>query len=682
MMNKEVYWVNDEENFTEEFNKRKEQYFQDFRNCALYSWQKKSCKLYNNIKGNTYLKEKGIESAGAQGEYSLVTVNNFRSILKTLLIIVTGNTPCFKSSPTNNDSKSIDQSRLAEDIITYYVAEKGLEDIWTTVAEYAIVLGEGYLKVSWDPSSGNEYDIEEGDTLGNEEGEQRNMSYEGDLAFDVVSPFDIVWDRSIKDFKKAKWCAVKSQENRWDLVARYPDAKDEILEVATQDKDTELIDDDFSVLLEASSFKSKENTELVPVWEFFHIKSDAVPEGRYVKMVGNVVLIDMPLPYCEMPVKQMIAGRTLLTGYGYATAFDLIGLQEVMNCALSTITSQVRRDAMANWWIPGNEEVKVENLKGGGRAIRTKGTVPPQLIDTNVNLQQYYDILKACNQLSEMISGINATTRGQIDEKLSGTAYALLDSKSLQFANDVVRNYYKLLEDSATFSIRVVRDFSNTQRVVSIVGQDKRGITEVSFTSDDLQNFTRFRISSQNPIFKSTAGKMEIADKLLSVFGPTNGIQPQEYVTLIETGQLDPLYDGAMKEITKVRRENEFLLRGKDVMAQRYENHPLHIAEHQQLTSDPIIMRNPEFLQKVYAHIIHHRQVWDLMSVSEPQVLQALGTAPSIGAQSVQPPPELPGEAPTAQGDVTEMMRPVNEAPEVEVKPVNLPSPPIPPITQ
>jgi hypothetical protein len=241
-----------------------------------------------------------------------------------------------------------------------------------------------------------------------------------------------------------------------------------------------------------------------------------------------------------------------------------------------------------------------------------------------------------------------------------------------------------MLEETATFAVRVIRDFASTERVLMIVGQDKRGIAQVSFTPDDLSDFNRFFVSSQNPIFKTTGGKMEVADKLLQTFGPSGGIIPQEYISLIETGQLDPVYESGMSEITNIRRENEALLRGEEVISTRYDIHPLHIQEHKILIANPVVRRNPDALERVLAHILQHRNLWDYITINEPSVAQILGIPPSMPPQAGSPPPPQGGEVqPGAGGQAGMVMnRPIAERPEVQVRPARPAQPPVPPIQQ
>lgn len=686
------YWCDaDAEKLEGELCSRRKRYYQNLRSNALYLWQRKSWRLYNNIigrRGGPKNRDKGIQIVGPQGEYLIVGINMYRTLLESLLILITGNKPIFKSSPSNNDAKSIDQSRLGEDVINYYTEEHNLEAQWTKAAEYAIVLGEGYIKATWDPDEGEELAVDEEEIedefqlldLNQEiEDTEPSVLYEGDLRLKAIWPLDVIYDRSYgSDWKDVPWVFVKTMANRFDVLAQYPDEEQAILN-AKADEDTIQVSKDFNTYLETFNPSGEDHTytDAIEVWEFFHKKCKAIPDGRYVKMVGDTILVDTPLPYSEIPVKRMEGGDTLGTGWGHTRAFDAIAPQEIVNSTMSTIASEVRRGAISNYYAPtGGAGVAAHKLQGGGNVIEGPPGAEPKLLETMRVPQEVFNLLELALQLQRTIVGITEATQGLVDSKLSGTALALLDSKSIQFANGLIRNYYKLVEDSATLAVKIVRDFSTTERVITIVGSDRRGIASISFQPDELQGFTRFRITSQNPLFATTAGKMEIADKLLER-GELDG--KEEYITLVETGQLDPLYESKMAEITTIRRENEAMRRGEHVIPLRYDNHPLHIKEQTALLQDPSVRADPLKMEVVAAHLLEHRRLWEQLSIQEPMFLQVLGIPPAISGQMPMGQQEA---TPSSSGGSKAMERPSNERPDVQVRKAKPAQPAIPPITR
>jgi hypothetical protein len=203
----------------------------------------------------------------------------------------------------------------------------------------------------------------------------------------------------------------------------------------------------------------------------------------------------------------------------------------------------------------------------------------------------------------EMISGINSVTRGQPDESLkSGVALALVQSMSVQFNSMFQAQWAKLLEDVASFIIELLKDFAKTERIVSLVGKHNRNLVR-SFTGEDLDAIQRVLVNIGNPLTSTTSGKLAMAQDLLS-----NGIikTPDQYLTVLETGNIEPLTDGLSSELDLIARENDSMMEGKDVVVMAGDNHRLHYAEHRSLLSDPEIRMNGSLTPRVLMHMQEH----------------------------------------------------------------------------
>ena len=137
---------------------------------------------------------------------------------------------------------------------------------------------------------------------------------------------------------------------------------------------------------------------------------------------------------------------------------------------------------------------------------------------------------------------------------------------------------------------------------------------------------------------------------------------PKEYFEVINTGNIDVLYEGDMNEILLIKKENEILMSGKPVMAELLDQHAEHIMEHRTVMADPDLRMNPDLRMVVQQHIQEHidylRNVDpDLLMLTGQQPLQPptppLGMAPPPGMPPMPqgpmgPPPPMPQMPPQA----------------------------------
>jgi len=81
-------------------------------------------------------------------------------------------------------------------------------------------------------------------------------------------------------------------------------------------------------------------TDDIPVYEFYHKKTESMPDGRYLMFLDyDLVLMDTPMPYDDLPIFRVSAGDIIGTPYGYTPLFDLLPIQDAVNMCFSTVLS-------------------------------------------------------------------------------------------------------------------------------------------------------------------------------------------------------------------------------------------------------------------------------------------------------------------------------------------------------
>lgn len=570
-----------------------------------------------------------INFTGEQGELVTIAINHLRNLAQHILVMITSNRPALQARAVNTDPKSLIQARLANGLLDYYMREKRLEDYLKRAAEYAIVLGSGYVKMEWNATIGETYDI-------TEEGEDIK---EGDVVFSNLSPFDVVFD-SVREDDDHDWVVCRSFKNRYDIIAKYPEFEDKILSLPSK---AEM----HNLYVISTPYNE---TDLIPVYEFYHRRSESVPDGRYLLFLNyDVCLLDGPMPYRNLPIFKITPGNILGTPFGYTNLFDILPIQDAINSLYSTVLTNQNAFGVQNILVPKGADVSISELSGGLNIIEANmqlggGDIKPlNLTNTPAEIFKFMEILEGA---IETISGVNSVARGNPEAGLkssSGTALALVQSMSLQFMSGLQQSYVRMMEDSGTGIINMLKDFANTPRVAEIVGiRNKSYLKE--FTGDDLSSINRVIVDMANPLASTTAGRVQMAEQLLQM-----GLikQPEEYIQLINTGNLNVLTQDTQSELDLVKLENEDLVMGKEVMALSTDQHKLHIREHKCILADPNSRRNPELLQLVLSHIQEHISMLrttdaDLLTMIDEQPLGPAGGSPANQQNQMPPQNSMP----------------------------------------
>lgn len=583
-----------------------------------------------------------ISFSGEQGEITQLPVNHYRNLAEHMKVMITSNRPSLEARAVNTDYKSLVQATLGNGLLDYYMREKKLEIYLRDAVEYAIVLGAGFIKMEWNATAGEAYEYDE---------ETKQDLYQGDVEFKVLSPFDVVFDTTKSD-EKHDWIITRSFKNKYDLMAKYPELEDQIdgVGVATD-------------LFKFGTWASTEDSDDIPIYEFFHKRTEAIPEGRYMAFLsGDVVLVDSPMPYRDLPVYRIAPSNILGTPFGYTPLFDIMPVQEAINSLYTTILTNQSAFGVQNILNPRGNDVVLNQLEGGLNFIEYNAQFgKPEALNLTQTPKEVFDFLQLLERVAETLSGVNSVARGNPEASLkSGTALALVQSMSLQFLSGLQQSYVMLIEQVGTGLINMLKDFAKAPRIAAIVGKSHR--TELKeFNGDDLNLVNRVIVDMGNALSRSTAGRVEMAQQLLQMQAIKT---PQQYLQVLNTGKLEVLTEDSTSELMLIRSENERLLDGGFVNAVFLDNHPLHINEHKTVLNDPALREDPELVQKVLEHVQQHI---DLLRNTDPQMLQIAGMQPL-------PPTQLTGPA----GSPSQVMQP-QQAPKAEQPGMPaMPSPPAP----
>jgi len=635
--------------------------------------------------GSYYEEGHSVTFGGETGELVNLAINHYRNIASHIVTMITATRPSFQARSINTDYKSQVQTQLANGLLDYYLREKRLEKYLKTAVEYSVVMGSGYIKMEWNQTAGEIYDtiepdideIEGFDDEGNPLDENGNVInpfyvYEGDVEFTNLSPFDVVFDSTKEDPNQHDWVLARSFKNKYDLAAKFPELEDKIKGMLTKS----------DLQKYRISMSPLDETVDIPVYEFFHKKTESMPNGRYIMYLSpDVVLMDTVMPYRTLPVYRISPGDILGTPYGYTPMFDLLPIQDAVNSLYSTVLTNQSAFGVQNVLSPRGNDIRVNQVSGALNFVEYNPVVaggadgtprPMNLTNTPAEIFNFMNILE---RQMETISGVNSVARGNPESSLkSGTALALVQSQALQFISGLQHSYVMLIEDLGTGLIKLLQDFASVPRVAEISGKTNRS-KMTKFTNQDIDSINRVVVDVGNSLANTTAGKVQMADNLMQM-----GLiqSPEQYFSVLNTGNLQTMTEGQNNELLLIRAENEKLIDGEiDVVALATDKHSLHIREHMNTLADPTLRLDPELNARVLSHIQEHI---NLLQNVDANVLaingeQPLGPAQGSPVSPQNAAPPQPTQAPSPAGPMNNP-----QAQSAQAGPSNIPQPAEPPL--
>lgn len=622
-------------------------------------------------------------NTGEQGELADLAVNHFAALVRQALVLITSDKAAFKAVAGNSDYKSMAQAQLADGLLEHYDRKLHVSDIEGAAAFRALLMGEGYVSVTWDTEAGDAYAVDP---------ESGAPVREGDLCFRVFSPLDVAYDVSATHGKRP-WMLLQTKRNKWDLVATYPEKKDDIL-------GSEASRDEYDWMTWTLE-QRKASDDVVVVYELYVPPSPAVPQGRLVTFLdGKTHLFDGPLPYENVPVYGMQPDETIGVAAGHTSTFDLLGMQQALDMCATIATTNLQAGGVVNFWAPSANDLNVRQLSGGMNFISSP--VKPEALN---GVAMSPEVGRWAGQYvgwMQAISGINSAVRGDPEKGMPAQAMAFLQAQAIQFHSGLQRAFLRMREQVRTANIELLKRYANSKRVALIAGKATSWMRK-EFTADDLRDIDRVTVEEVNPALRTLAGKKAIADELLQ-----KGLiqQPQQYITLITTGRMEPLFEGEEANLMRIRRNKEMLQQGiglppvaigpdgmplvdpatglaqfaddgqPHVRPLKTDTHWLDVPEYLAVLAMPDARERPDVVVAVTDVVEYQLALWRSM---DPALIAVLKGYPAPQLMPAQPPsmtpPPMPGDTnATPAPMVPEGGTSVSGPPNAQVRPdINLP---------
>lgn len=604
-----------------EIFKRVDHWYQWLRITGVYSlWVRSLREYYAGVNTGGQL-----GTAGESDEVLTSKENHLHNIGENIVVMTTGSRPSFEPKAKNTDHASMSQVIIASGLLDNAHREKDLEGIGIQVVRHAgCLFGEGFSSAVWDPGAGQEY------ALNPDSGATERT---GDIKLRAHLSIDVARDHTKTEAGDHQWYAVRRWVNRYDLLAKRPEMREQIIALPSRFEESR------ARPTLTSDWKGIQNTDTddVAVWEWYHAKTDAVPDGRMMTLASETcVLFDGPLPYDEIPVYRMVPEDLTATQLGYWTLADLLAPQHVVNSLDSTITTAIANVGYGSMWVKSGSNVTAEDVSGQFKIIRSADKPEP------LNLLEIPGIVPDFKsskiEAMETISGVNSARRGTLvnDKAMSGAALALVDAKAIEFSKGLERGYVKWLEQMATAIIRLYKRYAKLPQVALVAGKANRPYMR-EFTSADLDRIERVTVDLGNPLARTTSGRLSLAQMFVEM--GQKGVPvvktPEQLVQVLATGRLEPVIEGTTAELMNIRAENEALGEGRPVRAIAIDNHPKHIMEHQVVLASPESRADQATAGNVLQHIMEHITLWQ---TTDPNLLAALGIPPPPMATPPSPP--------------------------------------------
>lgn len=693
------YWAaRDADEVVQELNKKEQQYFDFARGRGfLDAWLASFCQHHGldpqDVRTWASMR---VHQGGDDDELLYFRLGEVSSYSDQMVMMALGNRPAFETYAVNASYDSLAQAEPADRIVSYVYENRFGEARERACVTRGVRYGWSWAWLQWDSDAGERLPPEEelvtvktpnGDepvidprTGGPKKRTVPSKKRTGHLVAKSLYPWEQFCEPRTVDPGDHLWRVARDHRSKYELAAKFPDKAERILALQPLDKYS------FENLFSQSEWSATSSTDEVAVKHFYHVATDALNEanegpyefGRHICYAGDVVLFDRPLAYQSIPLVEFKPWPYDGNAFGNTPIWDMLSVNEVFDELASNASTVLSNFGRTSLVMDEGTALTPSDLATGSRVFTKKPTTDmPKFLEPPQLPPAWQQLATFCEKRFQSRSNLNAVTRGDPQHNItSGTMAALFHSIAIEANSGLQVAVDNFREELANMMLDVLKRFAEHPMVVGMTGVDQRDYAD-SFTRDKLSGIRGVRVKTANPLSRTTAGRMEMAQFQLKVPGAIT--DPAQLNEILISGQATPLFKSPRSKRLRIALENELLA---DVPAVEQKTdpppppimgpqgvplpgpppeppyqstptvpvmatdlHPLHIAEHTALLGSRRALEDPQYAAAVLAHIDHHLYVW---RTTDPARLAAFGIPPYPGAMPT-PPPGGPG-APAGAG--------------------------------
>jgi hypothetical protein len=625
----QYYWTKETKECVSDLWNRIEEYYNEMRRTGRLS-------LYRNSFTNFYagwIYRASMYKSGEMGELTRSFWNHERNILLHLKSKVTQSEINYKAQVINSDARSAQVRETVDGLMGYITSsdEYKLGRKLDQSVEDSEVFGESSVAAIWNKFKGPDY---------------LPGTSEGDIEYHNITPLDLIINTCLQERSHVQWKIWRRWMNKYDLAAMYPDQADAVKDLSDSESTygTKLV-----TLIH-------HDNETIPVFYAFHEDTPAVPGGRFIMFADCTTIFEdgslEDAGYVDekgtgfIPIYDNIPSTMAGSPFGYTVAFDIIPLQQELNELVSAVTTNNINFATQCVMAPKGSNLHYQSLATGMTFIewdpKMGPTSKPEALNLLHSAPETYQLIDKLIQNMEILAGVSALDRGVPDVAITSGQYAaLITTNSIIFQAPLQRAYEGLCEKVATGTIRILQKNMKSDRVTQIVGLNNVSVAK-TWGKDQLSGISGITVETINPMLKTPAGKMQLADVLMK-----SGLikDPQQYIGVYTDGDLPQLYHRQETQLVLVKAENEELLKGSNLTPAITDNHVMHILEHTANidTVEARLNPNQPYVVATLNHIMAHI---NMLTTINPVLAGIIGdpTLPpgTPSALQLQPPP--PGQ--------------------------------------
>jgi len=546
-----------------------------FENLALYMSRTINSSPIHIFKGSE------VDPRGTQGTRR-IRINHLHEMTESHIASIASSRPAVTVLPSGSDEYTDKiAAKTAKTIIESIWYDQDIDNRLRKVQRSALICGEGYLLIDWDPNAGpphpaskeasrlgiKEVDLkdDEGNTVETEDGKKIKIPADvriGEVNYKRLLSWD-VFKEPVQYGNVEDWMLVRDYVNIETLKAQYPD-KASKMKTSSKEK-----------VFDLGTMSHKNAGDRVLVLTLYHRATPQVPKGRIIKLTPEVILENREIEFESLISRRILPIISLRDGeidgmqYGWPlTVFETgKGLQQAIN-NLTSIIIRNHSITAPKWVMPigstsdrslGNGPVIVKYDANAGPA--------PQLIAPPPLSQELFLFRDKLKEDLQQITGVHGISRGEPPGSIrAGVALQFLEEQEIKRRTSMIAKYNDFIAKTAIITLAIAGDkYSDKDgRVAKLFGQFN-SVRLKKFKAADLTRYYDINVQRSSALPESKAAKIQL---LLEISRERpNLLSDEQFLDLVEIPRNDRLFNVTTAALDAAESDWEDLISGEELPA-------------------------------------------------------------------------------------------------------------------
>lgn len=594
------------------------------------------------------------------------TVNRLAPNTRTIISTLMQRELVFEVPPSAADDSHVRGARLAETICRAVAHDHNWEELRENALAAVWAGGTAAICVDWDPDA---EEILSDDTQGSPLGKGDTYEEHLNISQFVVEP-GCRYPEKARYWIKAVGLPPQQVKDMFDLEDEPP--SDATAGLAPFQRK----------LMSYDRGGDQNISDMTLVLTYYERPNPSCPEGKVCTVVDDRVVFEAewPFPFKDR-LNLVVMRETLREGRwtGETVLTQARPLQTLFNVSWSSIAEHMKLAGNARLLVPYSSIEMMDNLTD----------LPGEMVPYNDSLPVKPDYLsppqmpgwwiQQPDRIAEQIDdimGVHDISRGSAPANIeSGFGLTILAEKDSTPIGRLTKETGRAFGRLASMVLAIYEDKTKAMKTSrrSTVRIPGNAPIDVQWNGKDLRGQTTAIVPEEAIMPRSRAAAMEFAKDMLMTYGPEQ-ITPATFIALAELPNGRDLLSVTSPDVDRARRENAHFGLGRQSIPYTWDNHKVHIEEHNKFRKTvDYEMLSDEDKEMIAEHIQAHatmsaREIGDarmrtnldpaLGAAATPEEGPVLPPLEPTGMPSQQPAPGQVGLPAAAQSALDSMGMP------------------------